>query len=90
MNVRRLLHATAASSVLLVALAPSSQALGLATAPQQTTDGPSLSTSGKGSTEDFGEPRILGGKGTVGKTLTSGMTTVGESLQRTDDGSGSR
>ncbi|MFG3285405.1 hypothetical protein [Streptomyces sp. NPDC048111] len=63
----RLRAATAAASLLLLA------APGIAAAD---------TGAGHGSVSEFGQPKILGGRGRIGETLTSGVASLGGALQR--------
>ncbi|MFE4855669.1 hypothetical protein [Streptomyces sp. NPDC056670] len=37
---------------------------------------------GQGSVSEFGQPKVLGGKGKIGETLTSGVASLSGALQR--------
>ncbi|MCX5381780.1 hypothetical protein [Streptomyces sp. NBC_00083] len=64
---RRLRAVTAAASLLLLA------APGVAAAD---------SGAGHGSVTEYGQPKVLGGQGKIAETLTTGVATLGGTLQR--------
>ncbi|MFE9532488.1 hypothetical protein [Streptomyces sp. NPDC006691] len=64
----RLKAATVAASLLLLA------SPGIAAA----ADG----VAGRASVSEFGQPKVLGGRGKIGETLTSGVASLSGALQR--------